>query len=154
MVDRERRELYAETARHFLAGVMTVDDYEERTAAYMFDTYDMGIVEIWYVIWCLYDDFRTERLRDKWALTPEIQRDAARCLLFLYSDCEYRWPLRNEGCLAALLNVLSVGLWSRLNESRRERQLREIGDFAVWPFLNRDEYVAALQKPRFFVRQP
>jgi hypothetical protein len=153
MVDREGRDKYAEIARHLLTGVMTVDDYEDRTEDYAYSSEDEGVWPIWHTIWCLYDDVRTERLRDRWALTPETRKDMARCLLFLYSDCEYSWPSVGISWSGCLLNVLSLGLWRRMTEPRRQREMRQIGDIEVWPFLNRAEYEAALQKPKFFIRQ-
>jgi hypothetical protein len=167
MIDRIRRDQYAEQLRHFAAGVLTVDEYEWRTDDFALTTQDPALSAVWERVWGLYDDFRTDRLRDEWKLDAATRQCVARSILFLYSDAEYRWPAdkrRNpieylEIGTHILLNVITVGLWNRLIDPVYERRQQEyarwlgqFGDFDCWPFLSRAELDMALQRPRFFAR--
>ena len=94
MIDRERRNQYAEQLRHFAAGVSTVEDYEARTDGLRFGRAGRRrtVFKVWRNVWPLYDDFCTERLRGEWEITKETRRWITISILFLYSDCEYQWP--------------------------------------------------------------
>jgi len=166
MIDRKRRNQYAEQLRHFAAGILTVEEYEARTEDLAFDTQDAALNAVWRAAWCLYDDFRTDRLRGEWALDTAARRQVARMILFLYSDAEYRWPedirLDIIGCLVSgvgsLLNKVTLGLCRSVFDpflyhrwKEHQRWMRQFGDLECWPFLERGEFEAALQKPRFFV---
>lgn len=168
MVDRIRRDRYAEQLRHFAAGVLTVNEYELRTDDFVLNTQDPTLSAVWKRVWGLYDDFRTNRLQDEWKLDAATRQEVARSILFLYSNAEYRWPedkRRNvieyvEIGTCCLMNIVTLGLWSRLIDPapKRRRQeydrwLGQFGDLDCWPFLNQAEVEMALQKPRFFTRR-
>lgn len=66
---------------------------------------DLALSELAHFGWCLYDDFRTYRLRGPDALSPETRRMVARAVVFLKSDTEYiygpvvwcaTWPLSHR----------------------------------------------------------
>ena len=86
MIERERRNQYAEQLRHFAAGVLTVDEYEARTDELVFNVEDPALNAVWGSVWGLYDDFRTDRLRGDWALDENTRRQITRSILFLYSE--------------------------------------------------------------------
>lgn len=177
MIDRENRNKYAEQLRHFAAGVLTVDEYEDRTDDLAFGSKDTALYAVWRNVWGLYDDFRTEHLRGDWALDAETRRWIACSILFLNSDAEYRWPPFRHNAWAQIagaavevmdtllfpVDVCTFGLfhlrdrwWYRLMKPFRKRQWEErqqfmqmVGEPEYWPFLRRAEYEAALRRPRF-----
>jgi hypothetical protein len=139
LVDQQARDEYAERLRHFAAGVLTVEVYEAGTEAVAVSD-DRALREIWFAAWCLYDDFRTERLRGKWALNREARREVARWLLFLYSDNEYRWPA--PGILGCILNLATFGWWEYV-------RTRPAGEREYWPCQSRAELEFACQNSPF-----
>ena len=179
MIDRERRNRYAEQLRHFAAGVSTVEDYEARTDGLRFGCgpdEDEAIYKVWRNVWPLYDDFCTERLRGEWEITKETRRWITISILFLYSDCEYQWPEfrpRVKDRFFGAMDDLVSGLlflpdaltsesfqlqerWWNVTKSFRERQweegqrfYRQFGDMEIWPFLHQADYAAALKNPKF-----
>jgi hypothetical protein len=166
MIDREKRDRFAEQVRHFAAGVVTVEQYEERADDLAFAARDSGIDAVWNNVWGLYDDFRTDRLRGEWALDPVTRRTVALCILFLYSDTEYQWPddaiPGPPGCLTGLarvlLNMATLGLCRPLLDRRHlqrwqewDRRVAQFGDIECWPFLHRAELEAASRYPRLLV---
>ena len=148
MIDRERRDLYAERLRHFAAGNTTVDDYEALTEELACDSDDIGLYRIWENVWTLYDDFRTERMRGEWKLEGKRRQSVALCILFLYSDAEYEWPELNTG--GCLLNLLTLGWQERRERKRWQQQLEASGDLDLWPFLRHEDLEAAKRTPKFF----
>jgi len=148
MVDRKRRDRYAELLRHFLAGRITNDDYERRADQIMASdsgTEDRAIAEVYQRVWFLYCDIRTHRMSGKWALPPEGRREAARWIMFLYGPLEYEWPplITLSGCLA---NLVTLTLWGRIQRALHKREFQ--GDIDLWPFYRRADYEEALKHPR------
>lgn len=176
MVDREGRDKYAEQLRHFAAGVLSVDDYEKRTDPLALGSNDAALCAVWRNVWCLYDDFRTERLRGEWAISAETRKWIAYSILFLNSDVEYCWPpfrqkikYRFAGAAVATVDFFLAPLgffvvdvfhlqnrWEHSMQPFHERQwkkrqqfMAQVGDPEFWPFLRREEYEAALKRPKF-----
>ena len=178
MIDRESRNRYAAQLRHFAAGVLSVDDYEDRTDDLVLGNADEALYKVWRNVWTLYDDFRTERLRGDWELTKETRRWIAVSILLLHSDCEYDWPeFRSDAktrlfrfiddlvdpllFLTDLFTLKAFRLqerWRTLTEPVRERQwearqafMRQFGDMNmdIWPFLYQADYEAALKNHKF-----
>lgn len=147
MIDRDHRDLYAEHLRHFAAGIMSVEEYEALTKEFAFATKDRAC-KIYWTVWTLYDDFRTERLRGEWKLTGQRRKAVACCVLFLYSDKEYEWP--EEG--NSLLNLLTLGWWGRRLEKVWWQKLGRSGEWDCWPFLCCEDLEAAKRTPKFFAR--
>ncbi len=103
MIDRETRDKYAELLRHFAAGQLTNDDYDDQTDKVAFK--DDSVNEIYDQMWFTYCDLRTHKLTGKDKLTAEGRKVVARFIMFLYSDFSYEWPRSNLG--GRLLNLLS-----------------------------------------------
>jgi hypothetical protein len=71
--------------------------------------------------------------------------------MFLRADLEYEWPairfinpalVSSIGCF---LSLLTFGLWATQKRQQGQREFakwRRAGDYDVWPFLRRSEYVA------------
>lgn len=155
MIDRHRRDRLAELLRQFVDGLMTNDDFEDRLDRILDDPRPVRKWEdkaLWAIrsrAWFLYDDLRTHRMTGQWALSPEGHREIARWIVFLHSDCEYRWPVTNfislSGCL---FGMLTFGLGPRLYGAIMRRRVGAMGDWDVWPFICREDYERALQQPR------
>ncbi len=81
------------------------------------------------------------------ALTDEQRRHVARAVVFLHSDEEYswpRWPTPN-----VLRDFLAWITRDRVASSKTRRAAWEAsGEFAVWPFLHREQYDRARRSPR------
>lgn len=154
MIDRRRRDQLAEVLRHFVAGRLTNDQYEGRVDR-IFEgmgparNEDQGIWAVYERTWFLYDDIRAHSLTGQWALTPEARGEVARWIVFLYTDREYEWSITEFISLpSCLLNVVTLGLWGWVMGPRRERQLKSMGDWGLWPFMHTQEYEDARRMPR------
>lgn len=158
VIDRRRRDRLAEALRHFAAGLLTNDEYEERVDR-TFEGMgpsrkeDLALWAVYNRAWFLYDDLRTHRLTGQWALTAEGRSEIARWVMFLYTDQEYKWPITNfinpTGCL---LNMVTLGLWGWIMGPRRAQQLEAMGDWNIWPFLSSQSYEASRRNPRLLCR--
>jgi hypothetical protein len=145
MIDRRRRDQFAELLRHFAAGRLTNDDYEDRVGLVMDEADDDPALDVVYEqAWLLYDDLRTQ-------LGRAGRREVARWVLFLYSDQEYEWPRRlPHDRWYLLLNIATLGAWVFLGGNHRQRRLGAYGDWEVWPFIRRADFEAELKRPRLF----
>ncbi|HEX8912074.1 MAG TPA: hypothetical protein VF796_06915 [Humisphaera sp.] len=151
MVDRVARDKFAELLRHFAAGNLTNDEYED--AAHLIlkdaDRADRSLWAIYSRVWYFYDDTRVHRLRDKHALTDEGRGAVARWVLFLHSDLEYEWPIRSfislSGCL---LRLCTLGLAGLILNPINERRLQRMGSWDLWPFLREADFRSASERPR------
>ena len=95
-VDRQSRDRYAELLRHFAAGRLTNDQYEDATAP-LLRSEDLALRELWWAVWQTYDDLHEHRLTGKYKLPPEGRKTVARMVSFLHSDLPYEWPVP-PGC--------------------------------------------------------
>ena len=151
MVDRVARDKFAELLRHFGAGNLTNDEYEDAAEKILesANRKDGSLWAIYSSAWFLYDDLRTHRLREKWALTDEGRRAVARWILFLHSDLEYEWPIRSfislSGCL---LRICTLGLAGFVLGPLNERRMRRLGSWELWPFFREADYQLVTANPR------
>lgn len=152
MIDRRRRNQMAGLLRHFAAGRLTNDEYEER-----FDEIDNGtradpaLFAIHQQVWHLYSDLHTHRLSGKWALRCARRREVARWILFLYSDYEYEWPLTFPyDFWYLLLNLVTLGWWAQVGGNHWRRRLGAYSDWEVWPFSRRADFEEARRQTRLF----
>lgn len=151
MVDRVARDKFAELLRHFAAGNLTNDEYED-AAHGIFEGADRKDRALWAIFsrtWFFYDDTREHRLRDNHALTDEGQHAVARCILFLHSDLEYEWPIKSfislSGCL---LRLCTLGLAGLILNPMNERRMREMGSWDLWPFFREADFQSTNASPR------
>jgi hypothetical protein len=151
MVDRVARDKFAELLRHFAAGNLTNDRYEDSAQLILksANREDRSLRAIFSRVWFLYDDIREHRLRDKHKLTDQGRRTVARWILFLHSDVEYEWPIRSfislSGCL---LRLCTLGLAGRILNPVNERRLRAMGSWELWPFFREADFESANKRPR------
>ena len=92
--------------RHLSVGLITNDDFESNlmddvTNGWLPEQYyrakeakfdDLIIQPMLELCWGLYDDTRQHKLRGSDKLSDESLKIIARCILFLHSDQEYKWP--------------------------------------------------------------
>jgi hypothetical protein len=140
-VNRESRNRFAELLRHFAAGRLTNDEYEDATTALM-RSEDLALRELWWAVWHTYDDLHEHRLTGKYKLPPEGRTIVARMVLFLHSDLPYEWPVPSR-LLHLLLIVLTLGLWGLVS-----RRLGGDIDWELWPFFRPEDLAKAAAQPR------
>jgi hypothetical protein len=92
MVDVIRRKLLAEELRHFVAGQMTNDEFEDRAFEIIKGSRDIALWEIMKEAGCLSDDTHNHRLRGRHAIGKDGRHQISRWIVFLYSNLEYEWP--------------------------------------------------------------
>jgi hypothetical protein len=151
MVDRNRRDQFAQHLRHFAAGLMTNDQFEDRLECEILPD---GPVKRWPepflwsmfgMAWTLYSDTRMYRLRGDDALSREERRMVARWILFLYSTREYELPLFDPfSPLGCLLNLLTLGWADRWGGTKFGREV----DLDLWPYARREDLDADCRNPR------
>jgi hypothetical protein len=147
MIDRPARNRLAEGIRHLAAGLVDNVEFEDRVLSRSSDPAVRGVFLCG--PWFLYHDVVRYRLRGAHRLNPAVRREAARWVLFLKTDLPFEWPVEHRGILASVawmvLNLVSMGFFAR----NSQRQFAQRGDVAVWPFIRRSDYEAALAKPPY-----
>ena len=107
MVDRHTRDCLAVELRHFAAGVISSDEYWERTIRLAPFATDEALMSISMSIDDL-EDTNTLGKRRKKILSRATRHEIARCILFLYSDLEYEFPPSQTGsCSEASLSLIT-----------------------------------------------
>lgn len=122
MVDRRSRALAAAVLRDFIAGKITSAQLDDQYPA---STADRGVHAIYVALAGYFDDFRELRLPETKVGVAE-ERQLARCVAFLESDVEYRWP-RLRGVLGRFVRLLC-------------RKPPDEGEASVWPFFEASEF--------------
>jgi hypothetical protein len=150
MVDREARRNVAELLRHFVAGLITNDEFVNRCPR---RCQDLAVRQILTEgAWFLYDDLHEHRLTGKWKLSAQQRSHVARWILFLEGDLPYEWPVVPVVIRLALLpaNLVTFGLVGRLVQ----RYASRVGPVDVWPFRRRSDYESVLQQPPYLTGAP
>jgi hypothetical protein len=152
MIDRPARNRLAEGIRHLAAGLVDNVEFEVRVP---WHSSDPGVRAVFLGgPWFLYHDVVRYRLRGTHRLSPALRREAARWVLFLKTDLPYEWPVAHRGSLASVawmfLNLVTMGFFAR----DAQRQFAQRGDLAIWPFIRRSDYQAALAKPPYLPKPP
>ena len=140
MINKSKR-LYAKhLIEKFMACEITNDDYNDEFPS---DRNDPALEAIYCNVWPYYSENPTHKLDGKHALQPEARELFTRCVLFLATDLEYEWP-------AYKWISLKYSLMRLLRQSRRIdeqfERFKEHGDFEVWPFIRKDDYVKFAQQ--------
>ena len=174
MIDRERRRKIALHLRHYLAGLITNDDYESQ--AYGGAKSDDPVIRAMYLeSWFLQDDMKCHKLTGSYKPTTEQFKYMARIILFLHSDCEYEWPkidpwsyqtafylillslplafllVAHLGIYTLLIILASVlyFLFTILKGQWEFYKFNKVGDYDYWPFISKEQYEAQLTKQPF-----
>ena len=145
MIDRESRRRLAELLRHFAAGLVSNDEFEDRCPR---GSKDLAVGQILdQGAWFLYDDLHEHRLTGAYRLTNDDRKNVARWILFLESTLRYEWPVVPFAVRLAFLpfSVCTFGLLGRPVQWYADRG----GPVDVWPFRRRSDYEAALKQPPY-----
>jgi hypothetical protein len=149
MVDRQARDKAAELLRQFIAGTITNFHLENSWPS----SKDRALRELEDTLWCFYDDFEEHSMRGHWKLAKQDKATAARWVLFLHSDEEYKWPtFRFAG-----IRPLHSGWFARLTGLARLRERHEAkfmiaGDYAYWPFISRETFEHSNANPKLLAK--
>lgn len=139
MIDRHDRESAASLVEQLRDGTLSNFDFE---AQWPQCRSDRALKAISSMLWRYYDDLFEHRLTEAYALSGEAREIFDRCVLFLLSDLEYRWP-RDD--------FFDAGVDSRSGILGLSDTCCDFpdcdpdgtgidGDTAVWPFLRAAEY--------------
>lgn len=111
MIDRERRSLLARALRQLIDGEITTDQFELIALG---PTEDPAIDVIWSYGISLFHGLYPYRLRGRHALDRNKREVIERCILFLNTDFEYKWPPYPKmiGWYFALLASVLLGITS------------------------------------------
>ncbi len=177
MVDTKRRKKLAFHLRHLSVGLISNDDFEgnlmdDVTNGWLPEQYyrakeakfdDEIIQPMLELCWGLYDDTRQHKLKGADKLSDESLKIIARCILFLHSDQEYKWPyfdtnnpLQKFSFKEVVVSILTLGQYYR-NKRRKHYQayleFQKLGNFDIWPFMNLVDYEIQLNKRPFLHTQ-
>lgn len=146
MVDRKARDEFAELLRHFIAGRMTNEAFEDQIPF----SKDLAIFEIWWLAaWPLYDDFDEHTLTEEHSASNEERREIAKCVLFLKTDREYQWP-RHSTLKQLLMDLKFLVSFGRAGiYSSKELLDATAGDLEAWPFIGLKDLEAARSQPPY-----
>lgn len=153
MVDRKARDRFAELLRHFIAGRMTNEAFEDELPfpkLFSSKQADPAITEIWWIAALpLYGDAVELTLTGEYRVTGEARREIAKCVLFLKTDQEYQWPRPNslKGLLMDLLGLVSLGRAGR--HSTKDLLDAAAGDLEAWPFISLKDLETARKRPPY-----
>ena len=146
MVDRKARDKFTELLRHFVAGQITNDAFEDQIPY----SKDLAIFEIWRLAaWPLYDDFDEHTLTEEYRASDDERREIARCVLFLKTDQEYRWP-RHSTLKQLLGNLRYLVSFGRVPVySSKELLDAAAGNLEAWPFIRLKDLETARKRPPY-----
>lgn len=110
MVDVSARRELSQNLRRLVTGRMTNDEFDELVYDPSCDSADGAVRNIAEFGYCLYssDLLCPYKLKGRHAVSAEVRRTAARCVLFLRSALEYEWPPTPDNPTARVLQGLSV----------------------------------------------
>ena len=177
MVDRDRRKKLAYHLRHLSIGLISNDEFEgyitdDVSFGWLPEQYyrskeakfDDGIIQpILELSWCLYSDLEEQKLKSKNKLSKEQLKEIAKYILFLNSEIEYQWsyfdainPAIRFSFSENISNLLSFGKYYKNKMKEKESELiemKKIGDFDYWPFINKEQYEEQLKHRPFLVEK-
>jgi hypothetical protein len=137
-IDKQNRILAIKLLNQFIDRKIGKDDFE---SGYPMHSTDQGIRGVFYYVWRYYSDafpfpqkFNKRILDDQ-----EISVTIHRCILFFHSELEYQWSEKlMKPNLIGLLRL--VGL-KHVVENYYQPLMGQ-GDFGVWPFFKKEDYIA------------
>ena len=146
MIDRSSRNILAEKLQQYSSGWITNDDLYDTLPP----TTDRGVIAVWQMSWNLYSDLSKHKATDKYKITGETRNLVKRCICFLHSDNEYKWPKYNfilDNIYFQPLNILTLGLIGILKK-KKFNKFKSYGNFQYWPFINENEFKELCDNPR------
>lgn len=147
-IDRPARDQLSRNIRLLVSGKISNDQFEDGIP----ETGDAAIMAFAGMTWLLYSDMYEHRLIRRYAIEPSTRREVLRWVLFLDSDCQYRWPKMYLPGLQPLRRIRPTLLrwlsWPNAISPEHASQFLAAGDRLAWPFISRAEYKYALKNPR------
>ena len=141
MIDREARRQVAELLRHYLAGLITNDEFEDRLPR---RSSDPAVSKVALASWFLYDDNRKPyKLVGRDAPSRELRSVVGRWIVFLGTDFEYEHPVPHP-IVSLAFDLASLCTFGVLGWAWRRRHRAE---FQYWPFIRQSDYERALDRP-------
>ena len=175
MVDQERRKKLALHLRHLSVGVISNDDFEsnildEVTNGWLPEQYyrskeansdDPIMVPMLELSWTLYSDLENHKLKGRYELSKADLKTITRCILFLHSDNEYKWPyfdmthpIFKFSLTDFIKSLLTLGQHYRNKKFEKEQAFiayQKMGDYDYWPFFKEADYREQLNHQPFLV---
>ena len=152
MVDRKARDKFAELLRHFAAGRVTNDEFEDQIPlprVFSSKPTDLAITEIWFIAaWPLYDDFEEHALTGEYKVSDDERHVIAKCVLFLKTDQEYQWP-RQSVLKQVLMDLRSLVTLGRFRYNTTDLLDAATGDLEAWPFISLSDLEIARRQPPY-----
>lgn len=157
VVDRAARDEFAELLRHFGAGLIKWQRFEDQACKIIDRTRDLGVMQVfWDGAFNLYSDVLwSYRLRGRNRLDKAGRRFVATMILFLHTDLPYEWPDEEdwwlqrsgrEGCLGWFARMCGCRLPGPPVMSEKLRDSMHIFQ-AVWPFRRFEDFDGARRHP-------
>jgi hypothetical protein len=135
MVNSEKRRFASELIAKYLSREITNDSLRDKFPR---DERDPALRAIWSNLWLHYSDTHSHKAEGKHQLTSEVNHLFDRSAAFLRTDLEYEWPaykwIGSENVLWRFF-----GFGKRIEQKFNE--FKSHGDFEVWPFIRREDYV-------------
>jgi len=140
VINSNDRVLAADLIEQLFGGQITNFEFMKRYPA---PAADAAMVGIYRGLWSCWDEKRERTLTGDHSPSTTEQILAKRCVRFLRSNLEYRWPVRinDASPLLVLLRALQLRKAAERRFQREIEQARTHGDFSVWPFQNRSDYL-------------
>ncbi len=112
MVDRQERDRLRESFAKLVEGHLTNDEFDEAYFSFWANSPDGGVAAVAKFGYGLYssDLPSAYRLEGVYAVDAETNKVAERCLAFLQTDQEYRWPEAPDQKVNCFLGGLSIFL--------------------------------------------
>ena len=145
MFDRQARNSLAEAARHYLTGLSSNFEFDDRM--FRIRSRDLAVSAIRSQFWLIYDDLRKHKHEKEWRISDQQREIVLRAILFLKSDIEYTWPVVPAWYLAIRPFIWALTLGYGVRVLDRKYELQDPAN--VWPFRHRDEINAAKNRPRY-----
>jgi len=142
MIDRKARDILAEQLRHFVSGLITNDEFNDRLPV---KTKDAGFWAVEEKAWGLYSDLKEHKLTGSHSVSRSNRRIISCFILFLYSDLEYEWSKHPcTGFLRMFAHLISRGRIPEYYDSKWKAQ----GDYDVYPFFRRSDFEEENRNPK------
>ena len=146
MVDRKARDEFAELLRHFIAGRITNEEFEDQVPH---SPKDLAIFEIWWIATSPFFSDDEYTLTEEYRASDDERREIAKCVLFLKTDQEYQWPRHSTlkellGYLRYLVSFGRVPVYSSY-----ELLDAAAGDLEAWPFIRLKDLETARTRPPY-----
>jgi len=146
MVDRKARDKFAELLRHFIAGRITNEEFDDQVPL---PSKDLAIKEIWWIATSPFFSDIEYTLTEEYRASDDERREIAKCVLFLKTDQEYQWPRHStlKELMRDLRYLVSFGRarWY----SAKELLDTTDGDLEAWPFIGLKDLETARRRPPY-----